>query len=702
LGVSENKGGTWTSYAMGNVYCIYMDGAGQAWAATSLNVNKIAGGVVYSMYTLQPFLLNAPPNGVTGIRTVCQGPHGGAAFGMYNNASSMYELGWPKNYDYHIPPPKHMCYENSTGKLWYTTYMQDTLLVSFDPAHFSEAFTGLDFDNYQELDVNMVRAAIMNRGDMHWDMMSAQYEVPKGGKVNADFAAALWIGGMDPGGQLHQAAMTYRQTGYDFWPGPLDTITGTIDSAQAGPYDKVWKVDRFKIEEFKYYFQHGQVQNGSYLPQEGIVTWPAKGMGNFSRNLAPFVDVNHNGIYDPLTGGDYPVILGDQEIYRIFNDNLAVHTESGGAPLKVEVHAAAYAYLCSNAVDSIKALNYTTFYHYDVYNRSANNYTKVYLGSWQDPDLGKYDDDYVGCSPSGNYGSIYNGAICDGTGATGQYGCYPPMMSTVILDGPLAVPGDGIDNNNNGVIDEPGEKNLMTCFHYYNNDFSPTGNPGYYSISGTPGPPRPMDYYNYLLGKWRDSTFITAGGNGYNTGLPTRFMFPDLPGDTTAPRWSEVSSNNTPGDRRFLIGCGPFDFTAGSKVNFDYALVFTRDSSLAPNSPAFFQRNRSDVQSVKYWWANNNAPSCLQLNVGIDEKEGSLSPLEVYPNPFTDELTISFPAGNEGYQVEVLDLTGKSILFQNRLASGMHTLNLNGLAEGMYFVKVYNGKETACKKVIKK
>jgi len=35
------------------------------------------------------------------------------------------------------------------------------------------------------------------------------------------FSGALWIGGKDNGGNLKLAAMTYRQRGSDFWPGPF-------------------------------------------------------------------------------------------------------------------------------------------------------------------------------------------------------------------------------------------------------------------------------------------------------------------------------------------------------------------------------------------------------------------------------------------------------------------------------------------------
>jgi hypothetical protein len=52
--------------------------------------------------------------------------------------------------------------------------------------------------------------------------------------------------------------------------------------------------------------------------------------------------------------------------------------------------------------------------------------------------------------------------------------------------------GDNVDNDNDGAIDEVGERSLMTNFVYYFNDFGVQGNP-----SAT------TDFYNYLNGRWK-------------------------------------------------------------------------------------------------------------------------------------------------------------------------------------------------------
>ena len=100
------------------------------------------------------------------------------------------------------------------------------------------------------LDINNVRAMILNGGDMWWDMSSSRYEIPKGSGKNSIFCGAIWIGGLDPGGNIHAAAMTYRQTGNDFWPGPLDTVNASISDSVCDDYDKVYKVSRSMAGRF--------------------------------------------------------------------------------------------------------------------------------------------------------------------------------------------------------------------------------------------------------------------------------------------------------------------------------------------------------------------------------------------------------------------------------------------------------------------
>nr|HMT30362.1 hypothetical protein [Bacteroidia bacterium] len=280
------------------------------------------------------------------------------------------------------------------GTLWVLPH-RGFYLYSLEFAGYVSQVGNVNYKNFRKLDINEVSAGMNVSGDMHWDLYNPKYEVPKNSGKNSVFASAFWIGGIDQGGQLHTAAQTYRQTGNDFWPGPISGLSIPFDTGSCEKFDQIWKVDKWKIEEFKNQFLAGNVTNGSYTIPYEIGTWPAKGNSNLfvTGDLAPYVDFDNNGSYSPASG-DYPLIKGDQMLYYIFNDSLSAHTETGGNKFGVEVHASAYAYYCPGIVDSNRVINRTTFYDYQIINKSPHDYDSVYIGLFVDCDLGNAVDDY--------------------------------------------------------------------------------------------------------------------------------------------------------------------------------------------------------------------------------------------------------------------------------------------------------------------
>ena len=182
------------------------------------------------------------------------------------------------------------------------------------------------------LDTNNVRAAIICNADFGWDFSNSQYEVPKGSGKHPLFCGSLWIGGYHNGG-LRMAANTYRQNGIDFWPGPLDTTNASITIPVSNQWNQLWKITSNQINQFIQQWNLGNVQSGAFIPPTVILNWPAHGTGNQAKYLAPFVDVNGNGIYNPVLEGDYPLIKGDQMIWWVINDVLAIHGETGAAAI---------------------------------------------------------------------------------------------------------------------------------------------------------------------------------------------------------------------------------------------------------------------------------------------------------------------------------------------------------------------------------
>lgn len=380
------------------------------------------------------------------------------------------------------------------------------------------------------------------------------WEVPAGSGKQTIFQHSLWFGGLDAYDTLHLAACRYGQVGEDYWAGPLKTTDASIDLMTALKYHHIWNLTREEIDHF--IAHHGE---DNYDAPEDILTWPAHGEGDYAQNLAPFVDVDGDGRYNP-EAGDYPDIKGDQCLFFIFNDSFMEHGESYGKKIGLEIHAMVYAY---NAPDD-EALNNTVFINYKFFNRSANDYHDVYLGLWTDWDIGYGWDDFVGCDVQRNSCFGYNGFPLDGYNEPNAYGNNPPVQVLTVLAGPYS---------------DANERLGMTGFMYHNN---------YNGLNGEPSIDE--DYYKYLRGLWRNGQPMLYGGDGYSSGtidLPCKYMFP---GDsdpnnigtngvqpegyiTNGVYWTEEQCGNTPSDRRGLASVGPFSFHAGETQELDYAMI---------------------------------------------------------------------------------------------------------------------------------
>lgn len=425
-----------------------------------------------------------------------------------------------------------------------------------------------------ELNVNNVRTTLLAGGDLWWDLDNGRYEVPKVERGSGEtsrhslFAGALWMGGIDALGQLKVAAQTYRQTGNDFFPGPLDD-KGQINRQVCASFDRFWEVSGSDISTFISTFEENEGQISVSQIPESLLKWPAKNntyFGQFhtfdlppDKDLAPYYDVLGDEIYDPLTG-DYPVInpeisgvYADQMIWWIFNDKGNVHSETGGEALGVEVGALAFAFSTNDEVNNM------TFYKYSIDNKSTTPVDSVFFGQWVDPDLGNYTDDFVGCDTINGLGIVYNGDAVD-DGANG-YGDTPPMLAVDYFQGPK---------------DENGNELGMSSFVYYDNDFTVRGNPE-----------TAAHVYGYLAGVWKDRTPFTFGGTGKDGSEPTNYMFPSDPNITDGEGvWSECSAGNEPADRRFLQVSGPFLLEPGAQNEIIVGVVWVRDGITYP-CPSF-------------------------------------------------------------------------------------------------------------------
>ncbi len=456
------------------------------------------------------------------------------------------------------------------------------------------------------LDINNIGARINILGDNFDNTANAQsvFDAPINTNMHTIDVSALWIGGYEKG-KLKVAAMTYRQAGIDFFPGPLDTLTDSVFSNQEmTSWDQVWKVKRSEINDF---LKNGTIYNS-------IENWP--GNGNASADeamiMAPFVDVVGDRKYNPLKG-DYPDMKGDEMLWWVMNDKGGPHGESKGNAMGIEVQCEAYAF----NMPSNTAINNTIFLDYKIINRSSTDLDTAFVSLWTDFDIGDPFDDYVGSAPKLSAYFGYNGKPVDAV-----YGANPPVESVVFL------------------------KDSISRFLYYNNNGDIiNGNPGYPI-------PNPQDYYNYMKGVWKNGACMKYGSKDGVSGTQcTDFMFDGAPSDTVTG-WTEHNVGNTPGDVRGMGSIGPFTIKAGQTFDMPVAYVFSRqvNGNTAINYDS----------SVQYWkqiraFYNSNFTTAGVGN-GIPPSLG----MKIYPDPASEKIFIQCP-NQSPQKIVIVDMTGRTI-----------------------------------------
>jgi hypothetical protein len=274
--------------------------------------------------------------------------------------------------------------------------------------------------------------------------------------------------------------------------------------------------------------------------------------------MAPFVDVNNNGTYEPLAG-DYPKMKGHQMLWWIMNDNGPVHNVSGTAPLNVEIKMSVYAYARRTAADNI------IFYEYEVTNRSTATLSNFRLGISTDSDLGSAWDDYTGFDSARRMGIMYNGKIIDGNGGPGEYGSRPPAMGITMLELPDDLPAS----------------------------YAPAGSFGAYG--NTPGGYDAAYFYNHLRMTYPHSRY------GFDVD-------------------SECVGNHVYGDRRFVIAGNEFSFAPGQTKKMATALVVAANAGGCPNMSFAGISNAADTAWKLYknppaTTAIPEAPGTLSLRI---------------------------------------------------------------------------------------
>lgn len=406
--------------------------------------------------------------------------------------------------------------------------------------------------------------------------------------------------------------------------------------------------------------------------------------GNMVPFGAPYVDVNHNNIYEPLI--DTPGVSNAKNtVFACLTDGFdslrITITGFGGktSPLFAEIHWLSWCY------DSL-ILPDVQFMKLDIINKSNTQWDSVYFSICNDPDLGFSEDDYVGCDINRNIGFCYNADNMDGSGSGVSYGANPPAVGFRLLKGPSF---NG--NQNNG----------LSSFIYE-------------VCAGCSAPVCEIEpfnaeqAYNFIKGLKKDGSHWLIP----NTSPPqiTKFVFSGDPETATGSldgyrvqNCGGIDTGQTvtfpPADRRFVMNMGGSNFSmpAGSLQSIVFAQLIKRGTNNL-NSVTVL-KNYSDIVSNFY-----NTVGISNIGNTFPEKY-SLS--QNYPNPFNPKTIINFqiPAIHNGQVVlKVYDALGREVqtLVNESLKQGTYDVTFDGssYSSGIYFYSLITESFFGTKKML--
>jgi hypothetical protein len=475
--------------------------------------------------------------------------------------------------------------------------------------------------NQTILNGNSVAATIYDEGRLFHQFNSGQsgYEIPAGSGNHLIYSGGFWFGGTNQNSELKLAANLFG-LGKDFNRGPYSSTNEYYDTAYIYNNESaIWKV---KKSEIIYHIDNYNV--AGYVAPFGISEWPGNGNTSIgvAAQLAPYVDVDNNGVYEPYEG-DYPCIKGDEAVYQIMHDD-RIHTVSGGERIGAEIHMMLYHVKATNYIDS------TTFIDLKVINRGQNSFNDFKATFYLDTDIGSPNDDYIGSAPSKNLMYAYNSSNNDSGGVPGSgYGLNPTAVGVVSLNKDLEYSG------------------------YFNR-----------SDMGTPAnddPNTPADYWNYMNGKWKDGSDWVKGGTGFpgsvgSTSIPAKHVYDGNPYLGTG--WTELNVDgmgtaNTAGDRRFFITTIEESFAPGDVLEYNYAIIANRRGNNLENVQGII-----DYADSVQGYFDNTSFSCIQQGTGTPDEFDT----EAKNHRLNFEITRLDGEGNMSRAVKIDAQTEQNIL----------------------------------------
>ncbi|MCH8545641.1 MAG: T9SS type A sorting domain-containing protein [Cryomorphaceae bacterium] len=516
---------------------------------------------------------------------------------------------------------------------------------------------GVPYEFYIEVDKN---------ADQSLDLNNFEWPVPPHGAIGknrfgfddvkidnkpAIYTITPWISG-HINNQPFTNSPTYGQYDRPFASGP---ITDVHDRRFIEKYDRVWKVSRGEIEQHKQSFA-----DSNYTMPEDIATWPGNGDHTKGEafNLAPFVDVNGNGIYEPEQG-DYPDILGHQAVYTIFSNkrqNMMIGgSREGPWEQKVEFHLMMYAFDSAE----IPALHHSVFLNYRVFNRGDDDLDDATFTLFTDWGMSNPTTSACGSDSTENLFFGYNINNFDA-----EFGSSPVAVAGSLLNQPL----DGhmyfmrSDYSNINMTDPRYINEAVRYINYrWKNEST--------LIRQTPSGPNSDDNGTGYLATNTDSTSTKWAFNS-----PDNWYFPPSDMHDTRSLANTKVGTIKPGEHR----CLEFAFTHGYDP--------TDNSGDWQNA---LTRARSHMSAAKSVYDNLNS-GCMGAVLSNETFNDHRITYKTYPNPLSAGQTMFIETNDRINGIEMIATSGQQLQVGFKSTGSGYVIDIpKETASGIYLLRIH-------------
>ncbi len=471
-------------------------------------------------------------------------------------------------------------------------------------------------DDWDFISANRLLMWASNNGALSRDPLTtaAGLEWPAGsGKYLASLEGLLIAGKIN--GVVHVDGATSCRLG---WQAGVILSDGTADD----PARSIHRI--FRARRFDPIWWNKQTDSVKTRLLSDLIEWPVQ-------HGAPWIDHNGNGVYDPDTtswrqGGvsDIPRIPGDEALWFVSNDLDSKRTLNlyGTYPMGLEMQTMLW------AASGHPLLENVAFREHTIINKSLDTITDMYVGAWEDLDIGDALNDFCGIDTSTAMAYFYNGAQRD------EVYTLPPATGTVWLQTPV-IPRAGATSRF-GLGSRAGYANLpLSGFVFYINGNSVYRDPDLVVPIGG------VQMTNNLQGLLRNGNTMLDPV----TGLDTRIA---LAGDPVLNTGWTDGIVHAPDDRRLVSSCGPFTLAPGDTQKVLFARVAVNGGNYLLSVRAL----RNAARQLHDIYRN--------LPMGAEAPVFS-SAISFLPTPGSFELRVHggpFPAGTSGVVAILRDSIG--------------------------------------------